>query len=231
MSGVLHPVGPEPERTYWLRRGLVLGAVLLLGIAAVLFVRGGGPESAVATPPSPSLSPALPQPGGTLWGVSSSVGPSDAGSPTPKPVSKPGKAARSAPTSKTRPVTCSAARLRATLTGNQRLKPEQKTTFELSLINGSRSACVVRVSPANFRLTISSGSDRIWSSDDCAGAVEPIRERVAAEDAVAWTMDWNGHRSAPSCQERPEAPRAGTYVATARLEGADPVQLRMILRD
>ena len=42
-------------------------------------------------------------------------------------------------------------------------------------------------------------------------------------------MSWNGKRSRPGCKTRAEVPRPGTYFATAQLEGAKPVQLRMIL--
>ena len=43
-------------------------------------------------------------------------------------------------------------------------------------------------------------------------------------------MVWNGRRSRSDCKNRPEIPKAGTYFATAQLEGAKPVQLRMIVR-
>ena len=42
-------------------------------------------------------------------------------------------------------------------------------------------------------------------------------------------MTWNGRRSRDNCKNRAEIPRPGTYFATAQLEGAKPVQLRMIL--
>ena len=124
---------------------------------------------------------------------------------------------------------CQPEDLRATLTGRQRLKPEQKTTFTLSLINGSATTCVVSVTPKTFELKIYSGTDRIWSSDDCARAVKPRKATVKAEDALEWRMAWDGQRSRAGCRSRPEAPKPGTYFATAQLDGAKPVQLRMIL--
>jgi len=266
MSGVLHPVGPESEETYWLRRAMVAGAALLLVILVVaLFVNSTSTGSAVATPATPSPTSPATEPGATPSAVPSGVSPSPSASasasasaspstsaastssaeasskPAGKASSKPSDKASSTSADKASgesskkatpagPVTCSPAKLRATLTGDQRLKPEEKTTFTLSLINGSGASCRVSVSPKNFELTIYSGSDRIWSSDDCATAVRPITEKIAAEDAVTWSMAWNGRRSAADCKVRPEIPRPGTYVATAQLEGADPVQLRMILR-
>ena len=125
---------------------------------------------------------------------------------------------------------CPADQLRATLTGKNRLKTGKATKFEISLINGSGQTCRVAVNGANFELKIYSGTDRIWSSDDCTKAVRKITKNVKAERAVAWTMKWDGRRSRDNCKRRPEIPRAGTYFATAQFKGAKPVQLRMILR-
>lgn len=101
--------------------------------------------------------------------------------------------------------------------------------FNLSLINGSRTTCTVSVNEDNFELKISSGADRIWTTKDCNRAVRPISRAVRSEEAVEWRLRWDGQRSRKNCEDRPEAPRAGTYVATAQLDDAKPVQLRMIL--
>ena len=120
--------------------------------------------------------------------------------------------------------------LRATLTGKTRLKTKKANTFEISLINGSGQTCRLGVNGANFELKIFSGTDRIWSSDDCSKAVKKINKILPAERAVAWKMTWDGRRSRDDCKRRPEVPRAGTYFRPAQYEGAKPVQLRMILR-
>jgi hypothetical protein len=98
------------------------------------------------------------------------------------------------------------------------------------VINGGPTTCTVNVSPATFVLTIYSGRDRIWTTADCAAAVKPIVKRVASQAAVEWQLRWNGRRSLNGCKQRPEIPRAGTYLATAELQGAKPVRLRMVLR-
>jgi hypothetical protein len=126
-------------------------------------------------------------------------------------------------------VSCAPAKLRTTLTGDRSLKRKQHVALRLSLINGTGATCVVKVTPATFAVTIYSGRDRIWSSADCATAVKPLTKQVADEDAVAWSMTWNGRRSAKGCHNRPEIPRAGTYTATAKLDGAKAVTMRMII--
>ncbi len=44
-------------------------------------------------------------------------------------------------------------------------------------------------------------------------------------------LTWDGKRSKSNCKSAPDAPGPGTYIATAQLEGAEPVQLRMRLSD
>ena len=99
----------------------------------------------------------------------------------------------------------------------------------MSLINGSGQICVASMTGANFELKIYSGTDRIWSTKDCATAVKAMTRKLGPEQAMEWSLSWNGRRSRTGCQSRPEIPRPGTYYATAQLAGAEPVQLRMIL--
>lgn len=185
--------------------------------------------SITSTPSSTAASdPASPQPSlsaGSSASASASTSRSPSASSSPKASPSP-----SPKRTKTAPARCSASDLRTTLVGKQKLKPKQATTFALSLINGSDATCIVSVQPTSFELKIYSGTDRIWSSDDCAAAVKPISTKVKSEDAVRWSMRWDGRRSQKGCKSRPEIPRAGTYVATAQLKGAKPVRLRLILR-
>ena len=120
--------------------------------------------------------------------------------------------------------------MRPTLTGKQRLKLKERNTFTLSLINGSGQTCTASVNPDNFELRIYSGSDRIWSTKDCATIVKPVPRTLEADQALEWKLAWNGLRSRAGCKSRPEIPRPGTYYATAQLTGAEPVQLLMTLR-
>lgn len=255
MTSVLHPVGPEPEQTYWVRRALVLAsAVLLVAVVIALVVGGSSTGNAVSAdpvpPPVPAPAPVTPIPSAFVTPTpTASPTPSDSPSPTttesaaasasPSPSASAAAAAEreakakakaEAKAKKAAPTACDPGDLRATLTGKRQLKPEQATTFDLSLINGSGATCIVDVDAKSFELKIYSGTDRIWSSADCAKAVEPITKKVKAEDAVEWSMRWDGRRSRAGCKDRPEIPQAGTYFATAQLDGAKPVQLRMILR-
>jgi hypothetical protein len=250
MSSVIHPVGPEPEQTYWRRRLVVVAAaVLLVALVIALVIGGTSTGSAVSAAPSPSpvlVPPAVPvTPTPLTPSPSPSPSPSASESgqtsatPSPSPsgpasardrTAAPTPSAKPAKPTKRAPVACSPKDLRATLTGKQQLKPKQPTTFALSLINGSGATCVVTVTPTTFELKIYSGTDRIWSSHDCSTAVKSRSVTLEAEDAVAWSMRWDGRRSRKDCKTRPEVPRPGTYFATAQLDRAKPVQLRLVLR-
>jgi hypothetical protein len=232
MSGVLHPVGPQSVRTYWARRGLVFAATTIFVLALALII--GGPGSGSAATPSPasadSASPAAASPS-ALEAVPTPSVVDISASATPKPsattnrklkasIRKPQQAA---------PASCATKELRPTLTAKRRIVPQHPTTFQLSLINGSAQTCVARVTRKNFQLKINSGSDRIWSTDDCPSMVKTVSRKLRSEHAVAWSLTWNGKRSKSRCKSASQSLHPGRYVATAQLDGAEPVKLRMVL--
>jgi hypothetical protein len=240
MSTVLHPAGPEPAQTYWKRRVVVIVvAVVVLAITGALIANGTSSGSAVQaspSPPPPAAATGSPTPKPSA-GARSSAGatpanatPSASATASARPSATTSATPKPSKTPTPEPVACAPDTLRPTLTGKQRLKPEERNTFTLSLINGSGQTCSASVSPDNFELRIYSGSDRIWSTKDCATLVKPVRRTLEAEQALEWKLAWNGLRSRAGCKPRPEIPRPGTYYATAELTGAEPVQLLMMLR-
>jgi hypothetical protein len=246
MGAVLHPVGPEPVRTYWMRRALVMGLVLIVLIMVIVAVASVGSSPAATDPtdqgvtaipvasPSDVATPAAQTPLDTVTPSGSAypsdtATPVDAGSPAPAGTeSVEGTIQAGTPTAMS-PAACDPTVLRATLTGKQDLKPKEANSFALSLINSGAVACVVTVQPANFELKIYSGTDRIWSSADCTTLLKPMTKTLQSQQALQWRMSWNGQRSRAGCATRPEVPRPGTYYATAQYAGAQPIQLRMIL--
>jgi hypothetical protein len=59
--------------------------------------------------------------------------------------------------------------------------------------------------------------------------IKTMSRKLGSEHAVAWSLTWDGKRSKSRCKSTSQALRAGRYVATAKLDGAAPVKLRMIL--
>ena len=241
MSTVLRPAGPEPAQTYWMRRVAVVGvAIVVLAVAGALIANGTSSGSAVQAnpsppPPAPTVATGSPTPTPSA-GARASASPTPSGSssaaarPSTTAATKPSATPKPTPTPKPEPVACAASQLRPTLTGKQRLRPKQRNAFTLSLINGSNQTCTVTVNRDNFELRIYSGSDRIWSTKDCATIVKPRHRVLQAEQAIEWKLTWNGRRSRSGCMSGSEIPRPGTYYATAELTGAEPVRLLMILR-
>jgi hypothetical protein len=235
MSGLLHPVGPETTQTYWARRALVFGATMVLAVAVALIINGTSNSLAPRSNPSPPTHrypvPSLASPSSAQSAISTPMAVEHSAS-APSTSLAPEATQRRASTRTGRhdPADCPVEELRPTLTGKQRLTPKKSTTFQLSLINGTDQSCMARVTKSNFELTIYSGSDRIWSTADCPSVIKPISRKLGAEQAVAWALTWDGKRSKPDCTSARKALRPGRYLAPAQLEGAEPVQLRMILR-
>ncbi|WP_152364230.1 hypothetical protein [Microlunatus speluncae] len=247
MSGVLRPVGPEPTGRYWIRRALVVGVVALSITLIVVAVRAlGTPDPTSAIPPQASGTPtpnasaktsSTPTPSGSPK-PSGSATPSGSGTPSgsPNPSGTQAPGASPTPTAPTpsappKPQACKASDLRLTLIGKRSVRAQRDSSYQLSVINGGQDSCVVTVDQDTFELAITSGSDPIWSSDHCKKTIKPATKTLASEEALAWTMTWNGERSLKDCKNSSETPRAGIYWANAELDGGEPVKWRMTLSE
>jgi hypothetical protein len=244
MSGVLHPVGPEPARTYWIRRGILLVLALMLAVF-VVFAVARLTKAAVATAPPPVI-PAVvtsptPSPPASTSGSTSSPATSASAGPT---ATTPGAKPAATPTVTTSPTTavspaprtigtpdCQPSGLRVILKGDRTLSPGENVKFSLSLVNASGHTCLTSVTDQNFELKVYSGKDRIWSSRDCGKVLDAFDKKLAAKADVDWTVTWNGERSVKGerCKQGSDTPRSGIYWATAQLKGAEPVQLRITI--
>ncbi|HEY5788937.1 MAG TPA: hypothetical protein VIT65_29610 [Microlunatus sp.] len=255
MSGVIHPMGPEPAQTYWVRRGVLLAVVLLLAVIVVFGVANltkaavatspppvippvaASPEPSTAASPStaPSTSVSAPAPSGSASDQPSASAPIQPSSQPPSSTAAKPSAAPTARPSATATVIgtpdCTPAGLRVTVKADRSLSPGQKNTFALTMVNAGAQTCLVSVTDKNFELKVFSGEDRIWSSRDCAKTLVAFDKKLAGKAGVIWKMTWNGERSVKGkeCKRGTGTPRAGTYWATAQLAGAKPVQLRMII--
>jgi len=187
----LHPVGPLPAATYWRRRAVLLGVVVLVLLLVRSALGGDGPEP-VAAPgsPTPSVTRA----------------PSTTRPPTPT-ATRPGGTG-----------TCADRALRLTTRTDARSYPAGTAPkITVTVTNTSGTTCRRDLGGKALEVLVYSGQDRIWSNDDCspdtASAVQTLRAGATLETSVTWQR----RRSAPGCPSgRPEA-QAGTYVVRARL--------------
>jgi hypothetical protein len=221
MSSLLRPVGHLPASVYWFRRGLVLAVVVVLVILLARLI-GGGDDTKNAAAADPQQNP-------------------PASAPVTAPVTTPSTTptATSGTTSSTTP---------RTTPGTVSTKPPVKTTpptelpcrgsdVTLSALPASRKIAsgsalnfVVQFTPAGngckatvgadtLTVTVTSGKDLIWSTTQCANAVQTATIVVAKGKQAAVTVPWNGHRSRPGCLPGQPVAKPGTYVVKAEYEG------------
>lgn len=187
------PVGPEPAQTYWLRRAVVAALVLLPLVLLLSLLGGDDGQERLAT--SPPASRPLP----------SQVSTSD---PTASPSASPTPSA----------VPCEADVVRIEALADEEAYDLGATPrLALRVTNTGSGPCVRDLGQAAVELLVVSGSDRIWSSDDCApgGEADPTVLEPGASEVS--TVTWPGTRSEPGCDGGQEAASAGTYRVSGRV--------------
>lgn len=225
MSGLLHPVGPEDPQVYWLRRAaIVVGAVLVILVVVALGRPGG---SSTMAEPSASPTPLLlatptatPTPTPTESPTAAASGEAEAVVQTPAPAPE-----------ETPPPACAPAELRLSVAGAEGAGIGTPTVFAVQVANGSSAPCTVGWERGTAELRIFSGTDRIWSTDDCEAWFTPVPAQVVAPgESLTAEVTWQGERSYPGCKLASSPLRAGTYVATAEIDGAPAAQRVVSLR-
>jgi hypothetical protein len=207
---VTRPRGPLPARVYWVRRLLVLGVVfgLVFGISR-LFGGDDGSREPAARPASAVQS----------------------GSATPSAVStadaRPGTSPSPQMTKTKSPLAMPTGPCRD---NDVRVVPDlQETAYAggavrltLRLTTFVSAACTWTVSPETVAVRLTSGSDRIWSSQDCPKAVP--EEQVVLRDRVATFVDvtWGGRRSDSDCTRTTQWAEPGYYHVAAAAMGSEP---------
>jgi hypothetical protein len=202
MGSLLHPVGAQPTWVYWARRGVLLVGLVLLVVVGFSLFRPPDPATVTAVPATPSATPNQPTPSTT---------PSATASVTPTP---------------TGPVMCDQTNSGLELAGYQKVKQDAKQAFRLAVKNTGRQPCLLDLKPTNFSLTVTSGSDRIWSTDDCAKWVPAKKQPLKAQQAYEFSIQWGVNRSSAGCKESKRLLSPGTYVATATF--ADGLNARQV---
>ena len=229
MSGMMHPVGPEDPQVYWLRRAAIGVGALLVILVLIALVRPGG-SATVAVPSSSPTPLLLGTPTPTPTPIPSTEAASGAAVPAPAG-STPAVAAPVTPQPTPTAAACQPADLRLAVGGGAGAAVGVATTFTVQITNGSAVPCIVGWVPATSELRIFSGTDRIWSTGDCAAWFTPVAPQVVAPGkALSANVVWQGKRSYPGCKLGSTALQPGTYVATAEIQGAGPAQKVLGLR-
>ncbi len=114
---------------------------------------------------------------------------------------------------------CAPTDLTVTLAAPVRAYAAAQTPAFTFAVTNAGAACTLDVGSGALVVTVTSGSDRIWSSADCAGE-QP--EHMLLLDAGAQhqeTVTWDRTRSDEACTQGLPAPRPGTYQAVATFHG------------
>ena len=196
----MHPTGPQSPGVYWVRRALVVVVLLalLLGVRWLLTGRGGGTPTASPTPSS------------TPSGASSSASSSHTATPSTSPTTSP------KPTS-TGPTACTKDQIAVTASTDAASYPVGATPhLRMKIENTSTTACTRDIGASQNELVITSGSVRVWSSDDCSPGGGSQVVTMAPGQSYSVAVTWLGKLSAKGCPANQPAATKGTYKLTGR---------------
>lgn len=197
------PRGSLPPGVYWVRRLLVLLVVvaLLLGLRWVGQRLFGGSDDGGATP-TPTSSPTSATPT-----TSPTASPTKA-SPTASPTASP---------SATTVALCADDDIKVTAGTDAASYPVGSTPrLRMRIQNVSSKACRRDIGGAQNELLITSGSARVWSSDDCNPGGDPQVATIQPGQSYSVTVTWLGKLSKKGCPaDMPEA-QPGSYKLTGR---------------
>lgn len=191
MGSLLHPVGSEPGRVYWMRRAVVGAGVLAVLGALFLLFRPSGSAPVAAVPDS-----------------TASVAPTPVVTPASTPPATPSATA-------TGPVACDGTTTTLSLAGYQKVKQDAKQPFKLGITNTGKVNCVLNLASTNFALEVTSGSDRIWTTADCAKWAPAKKATLKPGKSFEFGLDWPLVRSSAGCKTTKNLLNPGTYVAAA----------------
>lgn len=210
---VTRPRGPLPPRVYWVRRLLVLGVALglVVGLSRLLGGGDGGESRTPAAMPASAVS----TPAGTPTAVSTADAPRTGPARPRKP--KRTKTPLPLPTG---PCQDSDVKVVPTLVENAYAGGDVRLTLKLSTFQSP--ACNWEVSPDSVAVKLTSGSDRIWSSQECGKAVPTTQVVLRRRPATTVDVTWSGRRSDAECSRNTLWAEPGYYHVAAAALGSEP---------
>ncbi|CAM3325448.1 hypothetical protein NODU109028_11770 [Nocardioides dubius] len=216
MSGVTRPSGPLPARVYWVRRALVLGTAFVLVFALARLLGGGSDGSSEATPQAEQ---AAAKPTSEV-----ETAPKAETTPSAGQSGQAGKKTKKA--KRSWPVAdgdCLPEEVRVSPEIRSAAAGADRIRIPLTLTT-DREACIFDFSASTVVLKITSGNDKIWSSQHCPTVLGERRVVVRSIRPVRLNVDWNGKRSNEECDPRTAGwAFKGGYHAIAAPLGGEPV--------
>jgi hypothetical protein len=240
MSGSPRPRGRLPRRVYWFRRLLVLGVALglVFGLAQLLGATAGSSDvdspsaTVVAGTPtsSSSITPdASPSSGGP------GVAPTSPSAPVLTAEPEDGSDGASGKPSNTPPPEPSGPCLDDDVVATPEILGEahagSPVRIRVTLTSVRSEACTWTVSPRTLAVRLTSGDDRIWSSQDCKSAIPEAADVTVRREkpTTAVEVSWIGRRSDAECSTEPGWAQPGYYYVEATTLGGEPSDLQFEL--
>ena len=228
-DSLLHPVGSLPPEVYWRRRALAgVLAVLILWLAWTAFpgknhanaAQGPAKARTPAAAVTPSAAPAPvvttpPAPAVTTTPPAAAVvtSPAATATATTPPVPAVPAVAAVAAVALCKAVGVSISADHTVYAAGALPK------FVLTVTNTSAAPCRVDVGTAARGFVVSSGTDRIWSSQDCTKNTPNVAV-FAAKQSISYSHVWNRARSSSAgCAAQGTQGRAGTYRVSGHVGG------------
>ena len=224
MPSTVRTRGPLPARVYWTRRIVVLAVPLLLVVVLARVLGGASDGEDTSAPKATQAGATVEQP----------VAAPSAGPTAPAATGKKGRKGRAEETAPPEPVLaeptgpCEDSDIVATpaLTSIPGGGP---VAIPITLRTVVSEACTWQASPQTLTVTITSGSDYIWSTRECPGAVAPqdVVVRQAVDTQVVVT--WSARRSDEDCSKLTDWAYPGFYHVQAAALGGEGTDVQFEL--
>lgn len=222
MSGVIHPVGPEKPKVYWVRRLLFLGAIISTLLLIIYSFRSPDSEAAVSSTQSPTP---------TETALSEVTTVTETPNATPSGTTSPSSSVSPEPSTSTELSLCSDEQISLSVSIDpQNPKVSQSMKLTMRIVNTSTSACLRDVGSGVNEITIISGPALIWSTDHCNTSTATDVRTLVPNAPVSFTATWDGMQTSKGCVIRNQA-TAGTYWAHTRNASKNSDGVRFVLAD
>lgn len=206
-----------PRRVYWVRRFVVLGVPMVVVALLVAAWTGRGDDPSSTAKPKSSTS--TPQ----ATSKASDGKKSDGTKSDDADATTDGAGEDAQPASVGGVPVCSVDDLEVSMVSkHEKYDSTAKPTFVVTIRSHADEPCLLDAGAQNWRIVITSGTDHIWSSQDCAAEDAESRPLLLADgEKTTEKVTWSRTRSKEGCPSGLPAPRSGTYAATLTVRGVD----------
>ena len=184
----MQPVGPEEPQTYWIRRAIVGGGiVLVLFLFWFIFLRSSGSEPTADPQPVPAAS--------------------ESSRPSASPSSSSSRSPGGACTDEDIEVTV--------VTDKESYSSGESPKITMSISNTSDTPCERDVGSKSNEIMISSGGVQVYSTDACSSSDETDEVTLEPDQRANVTVQWDRTSTAAGCGTG-ETVSSGSYDAVGR---------------